>query len=136
MFQTRRGAQCSGSALIVLFLGLQACIPTQSCEEQIKKAVANVRAGKKLRPKVWPNGARLAVGLSFDVGLRQNSLSVPLSQGEYGATTGLPRVLAVLARQNIPLVLHSRHESDVAPTNDHGCSKKSRQRNRSAWLGT
>jgi hypothetical protein len=36
-------------------------------EEQLKKAVAPMRAGRKLTPNQWPNGARVAVCLSFDV---------------------------------------------------------------------
>ena len=65
-----------------------------------------VRAGRKLTPKSWPNGARVAVGLSFDVDneslFTARPLPVPLSQGEYGATTGLPRILAMLDRQRVP----------------------------------
>ena len=62
--------------------------------------------GKKLTPKVWPNGARVAVCLTFDVDnellQRANPLPVPLSVGEYGATTGLPRILDVLDRHQVP----------------------------------
>lgn len=31
------------------------------------KAQLRITAGKRLRPKSWPNGARVAVALSFDV---------------------------------------------------------------------
>jgi len=116
----------AASLVLLAFLGLQACAPPQAAqqlapqttnqavppigidatEEQIKQAVANVRAGKKLTPKTWPNGARVAVCLSFDVDnealWRTNPLPVPLSQGEYGATTALPRILALLDRQKVP----------------------------------
>ena len=34
--------------------------------EQLKALMFHVSAGKRLKP-VWPNGARVAVGLSFDV---------------------------------------------------------------------
>ena len=75
-------------------------------EEQIKQTVNRVRAGRKLTPKAWPNGARVAVSLTFDIDnellARGNPLPVPLSQGEYGATTALPRILAMLDRQAIP----------------------------------
>src|SRR5262252_1640651 len=68
-------------------------IPIDATEEQVKEAVSLVRAGEKLTPKAWPNGARIAVCLSFDVDnellWRRTPLPVPLSQGEYGATTGL-----------------------------------------------
>lgn len=78
-------------------------------EEQIRAVVGRVRAGRDLTPKAWPNGARVAVGLSFDfdnetVTLRDGRDSVSaLSQGEYGARAGLPRILALLTRQKLPV---------------------------------
>src|SRR5437868_3481097 len=81
-------------------------VPDDANEQQMKAAVAAVRAGRMLAPKAWPNGARVAVCLSFDVDneslWRKRPLPVPLSEGEYGATTGLPRVLALLDRQQVP----------------------------------
>jgi peptidoglycan-N-acetylglucosamine deacetylase len=81
-------------------------IPIDATEPQVRQAVALVRAGQTLTPKSWPNGARVAVCLSFDVDnellWRRTPLPVPLSQGEYGATTGLPRILDLLDRQSIP----------------------------------
>jgi peptidoglycan/xylan/chitin deacetylase (PgdA/CDA1 family) len=72
----------------------------------MKQAVAGVRAGRKLTPKSWPNGSRIAVSLNFDIDnetlWRETPLPVPLSAGEYGATTGLPRILDLLDRQRIP----------------------------------
>lgn len=80
-------------------------IPIDATEEQVRQATSLVRAGQKLTPKAWPNGARVAVCLSFDVDnellARRNPAPVPLSQGEYGATTGLPRVLDLLDRHSI-----------------------------------
>ena len=79
-------------------------------EDQIKRTVGAVRAGRKLTPKAWPNGARVAVAISFDIDnellSRTAPLPVPLSQGEYGATTGLPRILAMLDRQQIPATFY------------------------------
>ncbi len=81
-------------------------ITVDSTEDQIRQAVGTARFGKKLTPKVWPNGARVAVCLTFDVDnellQRANPLPVPLSVGEYGATTSIPRILAVLDRQQVP----------------------------------
>jgi peptidoglycan/xylan/chitin deacetylase (PgdA/CDA1 family) len=75
-------------------------------EEQIKQAVAGARVGRRLKPKTWPNGARVAVSLSFDIDneylTRPVLLPGPLSQGEYGAVQGLPRVLALIDSQQIP----------------------------------
>ena len=76
-------------------------------DEQIAAAAAPVRAGRVLTPRTWPNGARVAVCLSFDVDNESTSLNrgdtapVTLSAGEYGATEGLPRVLALLDRHQI-----------------------------------
>jgi peptidoglycan/xylan/chitin deacetylase (PgdA/CDA1 family) len=81
-------------------------ITVDSTEEQIRQAVGTARFGQKLTPKVWPNGARVAVCLSFDVDnellQRANPLPVPLSVGEYGATTSIPRILALLDRHQVP----------------------------------
>ena len=81
-------------------------ITVDSTEDQIRQAVGTARFGKKLTPRVWPNGARVAVCLTFDVDnellQRANPLPVPLSVGEYGATTSIPRILALLDRQQVP----------------------------------
>jgi len=81
-------------------------ITVDSTEEQIRQAVATARVGRKLTPKTWPNGARIAVCLTFDVDnellQRANPLPVPLSVGEYGATTSVPRILDVLDRHQVP----------------------------------
>ena len=75
-------------------------------EAQIREAVSPVRAGRKLTPRAWPNGAKVAVCLSFDVDNEQmargETLPVPMSGGQYGATTGLPRILRLLERHNVP----------------------------------
>src|SRR5829696_1723623 len=56
-------------------------------EEQIKQAVQSARVGRRLTPKSWPNGARVAVSLSYDIDneylTRPVLLPGPLSQGEY-----------------------------------------------------
>jgi peptidoglycan/xylan/chitin deacetylase (PgdA/CDA1 family) len=81
-------------------------ITVDSTEQQIRQAVGTARLGRKLTPKSWPNGARVAVCLSFDVDnellQRVNPLPVPLSVGEYGATTSLPRILELLDRHQVP----------------------------------
>jgi peptidoglycan-N-acetylglucosamine deacetylase len=81
-------------------------IGLDASEDQIKKVVGAVRAGRKLTPKAWPHGARVAVAVSFDIDNellgRSTPLPVPMSQGEYGAVTALPRILAMLDRQQVP----------------------------------
>jgi peptidoglycan/xylan/chitin deacetylase (PgdA/CDA1 family) len=77
-------------------------------EAKWRGIVERVRAGRSLLPKAWPQGARVAVALSFDFdnetpSLRDNRTSPSaLSQGEYGARAALPRVLALLERNRIP----------------------------------
>ena len=74
--------------------------------------VNHVRAGRNLQPATWPNGARVAVILSFNVDNetptvagtqdpRQSSVS-SLSRGEYGARIGLQRILNALDKNKIP----------------------------------
>jgi peptidoglycan-N-acetylglucosamine deacetylase len=77
--------------------------------EQIAKQVNIVRAGRDLSPKNWPDGARVAVSLSFDVdtepvwfGFQEQSSPSYMSRGEYGARTGQPRVLKLLEKHKIP----------------------------------
>jgi peptidoglycan/xylan/chitin deacetylase (PgdA/CDA1 family) len=77
-------------------------------EADIAKIVGRVRAGRSLQPKSWPNGARVAVLLSFDVdnetlSLRGDPPSIgALSQGEYGARVALRRIVDLLERHQIP----------------------------------
>ena len=82
--------------------------PWQWSEQRISAAVERVRAGRDLNPGVWPDGARVAVLLSFDVDnetvwLRNGDTSVGgLSQGEYGSRVALDRVLVLLNEFDIP----------------------------------
>ncbi|WP_338757623.1 polysaccharide deacetylase [Nocardia vulneris] len=70
--------------------------------------VDKVRAGRVLRPRSWPGGAKVAVALSFDsdhetIPLRDGEvLPGKLSQGEYGSRVGVPRVLRLLERFAAP----------------------------------
>lgn len=76
--------------------------------ERFEKAVAQVRAGKDLTPKTWPNGAKVAVLLSFDVDNEtvawwdgEPTIS-ELSRGEYGSRVALPRVINLLEKYEVP----------------------------------
>lgn len=81
---------------------------TQWSDGQVKAAVAPLRVGRKLTPKTWPNGAKVAVCLSWDmdnetIWLRRGVTSpIELSVGEYGATEGLRRIMALYDRYDIP----------------------------------
>ena len=76
--------------------------------EEIRDHVDDVRAGRDLQPDAWPGGTRVAVLLSFDVdnetiALAPGNPSIgDLSRGEYGARVGLPRILEVLDRHDVP----------------------------------
>ena len=81
--------------------------PWQWPEERWRGIVGRVRAGRALRPKSWPGGARCAVALSFDSDhetneLREGGESIGrLSQGQYGNRQGVPRILEILKRQDV-----------------------------------
>src|SRR5258708_1981877 len=76
--------------------------------DQLKAQMFHVSAGKRLKPKAWPNGARVAVGRSLDVDNASaelatgNLISEVISRGEYGAVDGLPRILRLLDKHQIP----------------------------------
>ena len=76
--------------------------------DQLQRQYQHYGVGKRLKPKQWPNGARVAVALSFDVDnatvplSRANLGSEDLSRGMYGAVDGLPRILRMLDRQRVP----------------------------------
>ena len=74
---------------------------TKLTDDQIKQWVAPLRSGRKMTPKNWPNGAKVAVCLSWDMDMETFDIAagidrqVQLSQGEYGTTEGLPRIMAL-----------------------------------------
>lgn len=75
---------------------------------EIETLVNQVRAGRDLTPKKWPQGSRVAVCLSFDMDaetgfLRSGNYSPqPLSRGQYGPRIGVPRLLALAEKYKIP----------------------------------
>ncbi len=82
--------------------------PWQWQEAQWRGIVGKVRAGRSLKPAAWKDGARVAVALSFDSDhetptLREaETLPGKLSQGQYGNRQGVPRILSLLAKHDIP----------------------------------
>ncbi len=76
--------------------------------EKVDALVNAVRAGKDLTPSVWPDGAKVAVALSFDFDAETNALRDGqyspglLSQGEYPARVLVPRILGLLDKYRIP----------------------------------
>ena len=83
--------------------------PWNWSEEYTLSQVNQVRAGRDLTPDSWPDGARVAVLLSYDVdnetiqGLRTGDINIgPLSQGQYGSRVALPRIVKLMDEQEIP----------------------------------
>ena len=78
-------------------------------DDSVFKVVNAVRAGRSLEPKTWPGGARVAVLFSFDVdnetvAIRFGEPTIgALSQEEYGARVGLPRIVALFDKYKIPV---------------------------------
>ncbi|MFJ2650794.1 polysaccharide deacetylase [Streptomyces sp. NPDC087420] len=72
-------------------------------EETWRALSERVRPGRGLTSPAWPDGARVAVAVSFDAdnetaAFCQNATAPgPVSQGHYGSRVGLPRILGLLA---------------------------------------
>jgi peptidoglycan/xylan/chitin deacetylase (PgdA/CDA1 family) len=77
-------------------------------EDEWRRRVGQVRAGRSLKPTTWPGDARCAVALSFDSDHETNELrdggnSIGrMSWGEYGSRVGVPRILRVLELAGVP----------------------------------
>jgi peptidoglycan/xylan/chitin deacetylase (PgdA/CDA1 family) len=76
--------------------------------DELTSRYRHTYVARRLKPKKWPNGARVAVALSFDIDNASGTLargtpgSEPMTRGQYGAIDGLPRILRVLDKQNVP----------------------------------
>jgi peptidoglycan/xylan/chitin deacetylase (PgdA/CDA1 family) len=81
---------------------------TKWTEGQMRDVIDVARVGRKLTPKSWPNGARVAVCLSFDTDteaphLRDGTTSpTTISASDFGAEAGVPRILRMLDRYQVP----------------------------------
>ena len=103
--------------------------------EQVQQQVSTVRSGESLKPKQWPNGAKVAVSISFDFDTELSWLGYAgqkspsyLSRGEYGARTALPRILALLDKHKIPgtffipagtTILHPKQVQEIVKRTQH-----------------
>ena len=81
--------------------------PWQWDEPHWRGLVNQVRAGRRLAPARWKDGARCAVALSFDSDhdtneLRDGGKSIGrMSWGQYGNRVGVPRILDLLDRHGV-----------------------------------
>jgi peptidoglycan/xylan/chitin deacetylase (PgdA/CDA1 family) len=118
-------------------LGGQQAIPlpgTKLSMEELRKQMFHVSAGKRLKPSAWPGGAHVAVSLSFDVDNATATLSQGvldyevISRGEYGAVDGLPRILRLLDKHQLPssffipavsAALHPRMIAEIQASGRH-----------------
>ncbi|WP_198369478.1 polysaccharide deacetylase family protein [Roseomonas rosulenta] len=101
-------------------------------EPHWRRIVGRARAGRSLAPASWPGRARCAVSLSFDadhetIPLRDSDESpMRISQGQYGARQGVPRIRALLARHGVkasffyPAVSALLHPEEVRAVADDG----------------
>lgn len=106
--------------------------PWEWSEPEWRHIVGRARAGRSLAPASWPGGARCAVALSFDadhetIPLRDSDESpMRISQGQYGARQGVPRIRALLARHGVkasffyPAVSALLHPDEVRAVSDEG----------------
>ncbi len=110
---------CSFTAVMLLLLAFALQPTAQTSQpnplpgtklslEELQKQMFHVSAGRRLKPASWPGGARVAVSLSFDVDNATATLSQGvldyevISRGEYGAVDGLPRILRLLDKHQLP----------------------------------
>jgi peptidoglycan-N-acetylglucosamine deacetylase len=107
---------------------------TRMSLEDLRKQMFHVSAGRRLKPPGWPGGARVAVSLSFDVDNATATLSQGvldyevISRGEYGAVDGVPRILRLLDKHQLPAsffipavgaALHPQMIKDILAKNRH-----------------
>jgi len=77
-------------------------------DARLREAVDVARVARKLTPKTWPKNAKVAVWLSFDTDteapLLRDATTSPtaLSASAFGAESGMPRILAMLDKFQIP----------------------------------
>ncbi len=81
---------------------------TKWTDEQLRQTVDLARVGRILTPKSWPNGAKVAVCLSFDTDaeaplLRDGTTSpTTLSASDFGAEIGVKRIVDLLDKYQTP----------------------------------
>lgn len=82
--------------------------PWEMTEAEWTEILGRVAPGRVLKPARWPNGTRFAVAFSFDCDHEVGTLAGgnfaagPLSWGQRGRRVGVPRILDIFARHDVP----------------------------------
>lgn len=75
-------------------------------DEQIAEFWGRISAGRNLTPTSWPGGTVVAVALSFDYQMgtiyEKNPAASTSTNSQYDGRAGLPRLLKLLDKHNIP----------------------------------
>ena len=113
--------------------GIQRASPGSGRRRPGGSIVGRARAGRSLKPKAWPDGARCAVAISFDadhetIPLRDSDESpMRISQGQYGDAPGDAahpracwRARRSRRRSSIPAVSALLHPEEVRASADDG----------------
>jgi peptidoglycan/xylan/chitin deacetylase (PgdA/CDA1 family) len=81
--------------------------PWEWPEPHWRAVVNQVRAGRRLRPAAWKDGARCAFAISFDSDHETNELQAGgqsigrMAWGQFGARVGVPRILQLLEKHAV-----------------------------------
>ena len=82
--------------------------PWEMTEAEWTEILGRVAPGRVLKPERWPDDKRFAVAFSFDCDHEVGALASgnfapgPLSWGQRGRRLGVPRILDILGRHNVP----------------------------------
>ncbi len=75
-------------------------------DEQLAQFWTRLNVGRSLKPRSWPNGAAVAVALSFDYQMgtiyEQSPAASTNTNSMYDGRVGLPRILTVLEKHRVP----------------------------------
>jgi peptidoglycan/xylan/chitin deacetylase (PgdA/CDA1 family) len=82
--------------------------PHEWPEAEWRALVGRVRAGRRLKPPRWKDGARCAFALSFDCDHETFEMGAGgrtvgrLAWGQFGRRVGVPKILDLLGRESVP----------------------------------
>lgn len=75
-------------------------------DDEVARFWARLNTGRSLKPRSWPNGATVAVALSFDYQMgtiyEESPAASTSTNSMYDGRVGLPRILRVLDKHGVP----------------------------------